>query len=120
MNFALTHMGLCYVYYDPWYKYTYSQSYYSVEGYQQLNDRILWAAANNYSTSTGVQYRLFQSTTPALLALPFLMSGNITSYYVCYCFCTTSSCNTNCMLTCSLGYSFNCTYAPMVGTTTGK
>jgi hypothetical protein len=119
MNFVSNHMGVCYVYYDPWYNSGYSQGFYSVEGYQQLNDDILWTVANNYSTSTGVQYQLFQSTTQALLAFPVLMSDNITSYYVCYCFCTTNACNTN-MSTCVAGFSFNCTYSPIVGTTNGK
>lgn len=119
MNYVSNHMGLCYVYYDPWYNYGYSQGFYSVEGYQQLNDYILWAVANNYSTSTGVQYRLFQSATQALLALPTLMSDNVTSYYTCLCFCTTDWCNMN-MSTCLSGFSFNCTYSPIVGTTNGK
>jgi hypothetical protein len=119
MNFVSSHMGLCYAYYDPWYNYGYSQGFYSVEGYQQLNNFILWAVANNYSTSTGVQYLLFESATQALLAIPFLLSDNVTSYYACYCFCISNSCNTN-MSTCSAGFPFNCTYSPIVGTTTGK
>jgi hypothetical protein len=117
MNFVATNMGVCYAYYDPWYNNGYPQGFYSVEGYQQLNDNILWAVANNYSTSTGVQYQLFQSATQALLALPVLMSDNITSYYACYCFCITNWCNLN-ITTCSAGLPFNCTYSPIVGTTT--
>ena len=119
MTYVSTHMGVCYTYYDSWYNYGYPQGFYSVEGYQQMNDYILWAVANNYSTSTGVRYRLFESATQALLALPNLMSDNITSYYVCYCFCTTNLCNTN-MSTCTASFSFNCTYSPIVGTTTSK
>ena len=98
---------MCYIYYDPYAGFGNSLGYGLVESYWQLNDVILSNIAANFSTSTGVSYRLFESSTQVLLALPVVMANNDT-YYACYCFCLTNMCNTN-MATCSSGLGFNCT-----------
>lgn len=113
VSYFASNTFLCFAYYDPYYVTGYSQGYGIVEGYQQLNNIILYNVATNLSTSTGVKYRIYESTTQVLFTYPILLSNNI-SYYVCYCFCLTNMCNVN-ISTCSSGLTFNCTTPTFIG-----
>ncbi|CAF3666141.1 unnamed protein product [Rotaria socialis] len=116
MIYFASNMFLCSIYYDPYYAYSVALGYGLVESYQQINNNVLWTIATNYSTSTGVSYRMFESTTQLLLAVPILMSNNV-SYYGCYCYCLTNMCNTN-IATCSSGLGFNCSVPTFITATT--
>ncbi|CAM4937468.1 unnamed protein product [Rotaria socialis] len=116
MIYFASNMFLCSIYYDPYYAYSVALGYGLVESYQQINNNVLLTIATNYSTSTGVSYRMFESTTQLLLAVPILMSNNV-SYYGCYCYCLTNMCNTN-IATCSSGLGFNCSVPTFITATT--
>lgn len=112
-NYFSSNLFLCQIYYDPYNVSGYTVGLGMAEANEQLNNVILSTVAMNYSTSTGVTYRLFESTTSVLLAVPILLANNVT-YYACYCFCRTNMCNTN-IETCSAGTGFNCTMPTFIG-----
>ncbi|CAF1588855.1 unnamed protein product [Rotaria magnacalcarata] len=116
MSYFASNMFLCSIYYDPYYAYSDALGYGLVESYQQLNNNVRSTIAPNYSTSTGVSYRMFESTTQLLLAVPILISNNVT-YYGCYCYCLTNMCNTN-IATCSSSLGFNCSVPTFITATT--